>query len=330
MRLDRPIGVSLLLWPGYWSLALASAHVNIISSHSSEEVTKVVPTWPMQQLLTNPDNLHSLLPLMLKFGVGAVIMRGAGCTINDILDRDIDSKVARTRERPLASGQLTLTDAVMFLGLQLTGGLLILLTMNPFAIKLGTCSVPLVLTYPLFKRFSNWPQLMLGLTFNWGALLGWAAYTGDIAYTTILPLYLGCVSWTLVYDTIYALQDREDDRKLGLRSTALTFGSRTREYLSAFGLFTFGCWTLTGLQVFNGDLFTPYMLGTTLASSHMAYQIATVETQEYGRNEGMVDKETAEKHIAERQHARENQNARFTSNTAIGYIMFAGILLSHP
>ena len=180
------------------------------------------------------------LKLLALFGAGSIVMRGAGCTINDILDRDVDGAVERTKTRPLAANELSVQEATAFLALQLTCGLGVLTQLDLSSIALGACSVPLVLTYPLAKRFFAMPQLVLGLTFNWGALLGYSAATGGtVDYGVCLPLYGGCVAWTLLYDTLYAHQDKKDDSKLKLRSSALTIGDQnTPMFLRACGVAT--------------------------------------------------------------------------------------------
>ena len=186
-RADKQVGTLLLLWPCLWSVSLAAESGCL------------------------PDFYQ-----MGKFAVGAVVMRSAGCTINDLWDKDFDKHVERTRARPLASGQLSVPQALTFLGLQLACGLGVLVSFNTPTIILGLCSMPLVVAYPLMKRFTNWPQLVLGCTFNWGALVGWTAIAGDLSLAHTLPLYLAGVSWTLVYDTIYGYQDRKDDAKIGI------------------------------------------------------------------------------------------------------------------
>ncbi|MDJ0893616.1 MAG: 4-hydroxybenzoate octaprenyltransferase [Alphaproteobacteria bacterium] len=199
MRLDRPIGTWLLLFPGWWSIAMA---------------------W------RGWENAW----LFAAFGLGAIIMRGAGCTWNDITDRDFDGRVARTRTRPIPAGEVTVRQAYLFLGLLLLAGLAILLTFNPFAIALGAASLVLVFSYPFMKRITYWPQFVLGLAFNWGALLGWAAVDGALALPPAL-LYVAGIFWTLGYDTIYAHQDKEDDALIGVKSTALKLGPKTRPFL---------------------------------------------------------------------------------------------------
>lgn len=202
MRLDRPIGTWLLLFPCWWSIALAGQ------------------PWPD-------------LWLMALFALGATVMRGAGCTINDIADRDFDAKVARTAARPIPSGAVSLRQAFAFLVFQLLLGLTILAQLNGFAIALGLASMLLVVPYPFMKRITYWPQAWLGLTFNWGALLGWAAVTGGLAAAPVV-LYVAGWFWTLGYDTIYAHQDKEDDQLVGVKSSALALGERTRPAVFAF------------------------------------------------------------------------------------------------
>lgn len=200
-RWDRPAGTWLLLLPCWWGVALA-------------------PAWP--------DPL--LLGLM---AVGAFVMRGAGCTINDLADRDIDRRVARTRERPLAAGRLGTRTALAFTAAQMLVGLAVLVALSWPARWIAVASLPLVLAYPFMKRVTWWPQAFLGLTFNWGALVGYAAATGGLSPAALL-LYLAGIFWTLGYDTIYAHQDKEDDALVGVRSTARLFGDATPMWLWAF------------------------------------------------------------------------------------------------
>ncbi|KAF9279612.1 DEAD (Asp-Glu-Ala-Asp) box polypeptide 59 [Linnemannia elongata] len=207
-RIDKPIGTWLLFWPCAWGITMASYSAHL--------------PWT------------STLSTIGLFGVGAVIMRGAGCTINDLWDRNIDKKVERTKVRPLASGAVTPTQAVAFLGLQLGAGLAVLTQLNLYSILLGASSLSLVVTYPAMKRITYWPQVVLGLAFNWGALLGSSAMLGAANWPVALPLYASGVCWTLVYDTIYAHQDKKDDVKIGVKSTALRFGEKTPEFLAAF------------------------------------------------------------------------------------------------
>ncbi|KJS34193.1 MAG: 4-hydroxybenzoate polyprenyltransferase [Rhodospirillaceae bacterium BRH_c57] len=240
MRLDRPIGTWLLLFPCWWSIALASQG-----------------PWPD-------------LWLMALFGIGAVVMRGAGCTVNDILDRDIDGKVARTAARPLASGAITLRGALAFLGLELLIGLMVLVQLNLFSILLGVASLLLVFVYPLMKRITYWPQAWLGLTFNWGALLGWAAVRGELDWAPV-ALYAAGFFWTLGYDTIYAHQDKDDDVVIGVKSSALALGERTRPFLFITYALTIGLVAVAGLLAGLSWVFWPLL---AVAGLHLVWQAA--------------------------------------------------------
>jgi 4-hydroxybenzoate polyprenyltransferase len=214
-RLDRPIGTWLLLFPGWWGVALAG------------------PRWP--------DPL-----LLALFALGAVVMRGAGCTLNDIADRHYDGQVARTRLRPIPSGRVSVMQAAFFMAAQLAIGAAILFSLNRMSILLGLAVLGLIATYPYMKRITYWPQLFLGLNFNWGALLGWTAVTGSLGWPPVL-LYLGGIFWTLGYDTIYAHQDKEDDARIGVKSSALALGERTRPFLFLFYGSAVACWLAAGL-----------------------------------------------------------------------------------
>ncbi len=205
MRLDRP-GWELLLLPCWWGLALGQ--------------------------IASGGGLPDLWKAFL-FLIGAKIMRGAGCTLNDIVDRDIDSKVERTRMRPLPAGLISLRSAFLFLAAQLLLGLVILLQFNGLTIVTAIGSLAIVAIYPFMKRITYWPQVVLGLAFNWGALLGWTSVHNSISLAPIL-LYLGGISWTLAYDTIYAHQDKDDDALIGVKSTALRFGDATINWLAFF------------------------------------------------------------------------------------------------
>ena len=244
-RLDRPIGTWLLLFPCWWSIAFASSQ---------------------------PLSRESLI-LFATFGIGALVMRGAGCTFNDICDRDFDAQVARTRDRPLPSGQVTVRGAVVFLIVLLVAGLAILLTLNPFAITVGVASLVLVFTYPLSKRVTYWPQFVLGLAFNWGALLGWAAVRGDIGLAPVL-LYVGGIFWTLGYDTIYAHQDRRDDPAAGVKSTARRLGLDSKPWLYAFYLVAAALLAATGHAVGLGWFF---YAGLVFATAQLVWQVAAVD-----------------------------------------------------
>jgi len=204
------------------------------------------------------------------FATGAVIMRGAGCTINDMWDKDIDTKVERTKNRPLAAGDITQLDAIVFLSAQLSLGLLVLLELNLESIMLGACSLGLVTTYPLMKRVTYWPQLVLGLTFNWGALLGWCATQGTVNWNACLPLYLSGVCWTIIYDTIYAHQDKLDDLQIGIKSTALRFGENTKLWLSGFAAAMLTGLTTAGM-VCNQTI--PYYVSVGIVGAHILQQV---------------------------------------------------------
>ena len=196
MRADRPIGTWLLLWPCWWSAALAWKAAG----------TRIPDLW-----------------LLLLFAIGATVMRGAGCVYNDIADRDFDAQVARTRSRPIPSGQVSITQAAIFMVALCLIGLAVLLQFNRFAIILGMASLGIVALYPFMKRITYWPQTVLGLAFSWGALMGWAEVFGRLDAPALL-LYAASIAWTVGYDTIYAHQDKEDDALVGLKSTALKFG----------------------------------------------------------------------------------------------------------
>merc|ERR1719233_674127 len=177
----------------------------------------------------------------------AFVMRGAGCTINDMWDKNIDKAVERTRDRPITSGQVSMFDALVFLGGQLGVGLLILLQLNWYSVLLGAASMGLVVTYPVMKRFTYYPQFVLGLAFNWGALLGWSALVGSCDWSVVIPLYLAGISWTMIYDTIYAHQeDKYDDVIIGMKSTAIKFGDQTPVCLSCFATTMITCLTYCG------------------------------------------------------------------------------------
>lgn len=208
---------------------------------------------------------------MALFGAGAVIMRGAGCTINDMWDKNIDSKVQRTSTRPLVTKELTHLDALVFLSAQLGAGLLILLQLNWYSIVLGASSLGLVIIYPLMKRITNWPQLVLGMTFNWGALLGYSAIHGDVLWSACLPLYAAGVCWTVIYDTIYAHQDRVDDVIVGVKSTALRFGKDTKKWLTGFSGLMASSLLTTGLVC---DMTWPYYASVSVIIAHIGHQVS--------------------------------------------------------
>ena len=200
-------------------------------------------------------------------------MRAAGCTLNDIADRKIDAQVARTAMRPIPSGALSVRQAFAFLGLLLVFGLIVLLQFNPFAVKVGVASLVLVVIYPFMKRITHWPQAVLGLAFNWGALLGWAAVRCDIAAAPVV-LYAAGLLWTLGYDTIYAHQDKQDDLLVGVRSTALRLGERTKAWLV---LFYGGTIVLLGVAGNLVGLGVGFYAGLVAASVQLGWQIAVLD-----------------------------------------------------
>ena len=270
-RLDRPIGTWLLLFPGWWGIALASDR------------------WPDPVLL-------------LLFALGAVAMRGAGCTLNDIADRDYDGQVARTRLRPLPSGAVTVRQAVIFLLLQLAIGAAVLFSLNRTTILLGSAVLVLIATYPFMKRVTYWPQVFLGLNFNWGGLIGWTAVTGKLAAPPLL-LYLGGIFWTIGYDTIYAHQDKEDDILVGVKSSALALGSRTRPWLLVFYAAALSLWGFASQLAGLGVMF---WIGLAAAAAQLAWQAARVEI-----------------------NSPADCLAKFRSNRIVGWLMFAGIVAGH-
>jgi 4-hydroxybenzoate polyprenyltransferase len=258
-RIDRPIGTWLLLWPCWWSLALAAPHSADAARPGWAALGWLSGGWP------NPV-------LFVLFGLGALVMRAAGCTWNDIRDRDLDARVARTRSRPIAAGQVSLARAFAFMvALGLTG-LVILLGLNRFAVGLGIAALLPAFIYPFAKRFTHWPQAFLGVAFNWGALLGWAAVTGGLAAAPF-ALYVAGIGWTLGYDTIYAHQDKEDDAIVGVKSSAILLGERTRPWLAAFYIVTVAGLAAAGWLAGIGWLF---YAGLALAAAHLARQVVRV------------------------------------------------------
>ena len=272
-RWDRPIGWWLLLWPCWWSAALAAVAGD----------------------RAFPDLRHLLL-----FLVGAVAMRGAGCTYNDLIDRDIDAGVERTRFRPLPSGALRPSQALAFLVVQALVGALVLLQFNGFTILLGLASLLIVAIYPFMKRITDWPQFVLGLAFSWGALVGWSAMFGRIDTAPIL-LYLGAVLWTIAYDTIYALQDKEDDAVIGVRSTARLFGRWSRPGIAAFYASAF---ILMGASFVFADAGGFAFAGLGAAMLYATWLVVTLEPAD-----------------------PRNCLTRFRANSRIGWIIFAGLML---
>ena len=212
---------------------------------------------------------------MVLMAIGAFVMRGAGCTYNDIIDRDFDAQVTRTASRPIPSGAVSVLAAIIFLGAQCLIGLMVLLSLNSAAIWLGLSSLLLVAIYPFMKRLTYWPQAFLGLTFNWGALVGWTAVTGSLD-APALWLYFGGILWTVGYDTIYAHQDKEDDVLIGVKSSALALGPKTKTGLWWFYGGAFLCFGMAGA---SADLSWPFYLFLSAAGAHLVWQIQSLNTE---------------------------------------------------
>jgi len=269
MRLHQPVGIWLLLWPCWWSVALASR------------------------------GLPPVFTLLL-FAIGAVLMRSAGCIINDIVDRDIDKLVERTRLRPLASGELRLRQAFGLLAVLLVLALGVVALLGKVVLFWGVASLGLVVTYPFMKRISWWPQLFLGFTFNWGALMGWVAVRGEIELPALL-LYIGGIFWTLGYDTIYAHQDKVDDARIGVKSTALRLGQNTKRAVGIFYLLTTVCFALAG---WSAGANIGFFAALALAQMHFGWQVCKVD----------LDNPASCRRI-------------FVSNVMLGWIVFLGIIV---
>ncbi|MEQ6201769.1 4-hydroxybenzoate octaprenyltransferase [Sulfitobacter sp. HNIBRBA2951] len=259
-RADRPIGTWLLLLPCWWGLSLAMLY----------------------------DGQAAWFDLWIFVGcaIGAFLMRGAGCTWNDISDRKIDAQVARTRSRPLPAGQVTVTGATIWMVVQALVSFAILLSFNAAAIRLGVLALIPVAIYPFAKRFTWWPQMFLGLAFNWGALLAWTAHTGRLDAPAVV-LYLAGIAWTLFYDTIYAHQDTEDDALIGVKSTARLFGENTGKWLRRFLMATVG---LMGIAVVFSGLPSGSALALVIALAgpwamgwHMAWQLRGLDIHNSGK-----------------------------------------------
>lgn len=246
-RVDRPIGTWLLLLPCWWGLGLGGGG----------------------------DQWLSLYYAVL-FAIGAFVMRSAGCVWNDILDRNFDAKVARTSRRPIASGEISVTSACLYMAGLAGTGLIVLLQFNGLTIGIAIASLGLVALYPLMKRFTYWPQAWLGLTFNWGALVGWTAITGSLD-TPVLYLYAAGIFWTLGYDTIYAHQDKEDDIMIGVRSTALLFGAATRYWVAAFYLAALVLFIGAGLRA---GLQEVYYIGVGIAGIQFTWQVLRLNIED--------------------------------------------------
>ena len=243
IRADAPIGYWLLLWPCWLAVALTSPLTNY------------------------------MLNLLLLFLLGAIVMRGAGCIFNDIVDRHFDALVTRTQNRPIATGEVSVLRAVLFMAGLSLAGLLILLQLNNQAVFVGLCSIPLIAAYPFMKRITWWPQLWLGLTFNWGALVAWAAVRGSIDWQTFV-LYGSGIAWTLGYDTIYAHQDKVDDMLIGVKSSALWLGRHSR-----FAICVFYSLTMLGLtaSALLASLNWPAYVGLIIGGVQLAWQANSVD-----------------------------------------------------
>jgi 4-hydroxybenzoate polyprenyltransferase len=275
MRADRPVGTWLLFWPCAWSITLAAPQAG-------------------QYVLHLP-----ILYLLVLFLIGAFVMRGAGCVWNDITDRDFDARVARTASRPIPSGQVSVTAALMFLATLLLIGFLVLIQLTWAAIGLGVGSLALVAVYPFAKRFTWWPQIFLGLAINWGALMGWVAVTGSLSWAPFF-LYLAGMAWTLGYDTIYAHQDKEDDALIGVKSTALRLGTHTKAWLWGFYGAALVLLALAGLFASIGWVF---FAGLVISGFHLMRQVRDTDLE-----------------------APDECLAAFKSNRDFGAIIFAALL----
>jgi 4-hydroxybenzoate polyprenyltransferase len=240
-RLDRPIGSWLLLMPCWWSLGLAG-----MAASTAPSIRNIV-----------------------LFFIGAFAMRGAGCTWNDLVDRELDAKVERTRSRPIPSGQVTVTQAAIFLIVQALIGLAVLLQFNGFTVLMGFASLGVVAIYPFMKRITYWPQIVLGLAFSWGALMGWPAMFGRLDWAPLV-LYAGSICWVIGYDTIYAHQDREDDALIGIKSTAILFRERSKPMLAVFYSAAVVLMALAGTSADGGVYFA---IGLVAFAAHLGWQI---------------------------------------------------------
>ena len=250
-RLDRPIGSWLLLIPCWWSVGLTGIRTNHF-----------------------PSLWHIVL-----FLIGAFAMRGAGCTWNDLVDRDLDGLVERTRSRPIPSGQVTVAEATAFMMLQALIGFLVLIQFNRYTVITGICSLLVVAIYPFMKRITYWPQIVLGLAFSYGALMGWPAAFGRLDWPALV-LYAGSICWVIGYDTIYAHQDREDDLLIGIKSTALLFGEETRPMLAKFYAAAVVLIGFAGLMVGGRFIF---VLGLIGFAAHLAWQVTQLDINDPAR-----------------------------------------------
>ena len=246
LRLNKPIGIFLLFWPCAWSLAMSQWFVL---------------------------NNYLFIKYLILFFIGSIIMRSAGCVYNDIIDKKIDIKVQRTKNRLIASGKITIKTAWLVILLLLIPAFIILFQFNNFSKILGLSSGLLIITYPFMKRITFWPQLFLGFTFNWGVLLGWSVFFENLTIETII-LYMAGVFWTLGYDTIYALQDRRDDLKIKVKSTAIKFGHDLKNFLSFCYISLITLLIALGLLTDRSFL---YFVLIVIAAMHLAYQVLIIQ-----------------------------------------------------
>ncbi|MFV9875888.1 MAG: 4-hydroxybenzoate octaprenyltransferase [Rickettsiales endosymbiont of Dermacentor nuttalli] len=242
-RLHQPEGIAPLLWPGIWAITFVSHRLPSIK-------------------------------LLIVFTLGSIMMRAAGCILNDIIDKDFDSLVVRTRTRPIACGEMTVKQAFYaFSVLLLLSFILIVFTLNKYAIWVAICAIIPVTIYPFMKRITYWPQAFLGITFNWGVLVGWIAVQGEITFNTLI-LYITCIFWTLGYDTIYAHQDKTDDILIGIKSTAIRFDNGTKKWLAFF----YSCVVIgLGILGYLMQLHYIYYIGLIPIICHLYWQIATLD-----------------------------------------------------
>jgi len=246
LRLNKPIGIFLLFWPCAWSLAMTQWFI---------------------------VNNYLFIKFLILFFIGSIIMRSAGCVYNDIIDKNVDIKVQRTKKRLIASGKITIKTAWLIILLLLIPALIILFQFNNFSKILGLSSGLLIIAYPFMKRITFWPQLFLGFTFNWGVLLGWSVFFENLTIETIV-LYMAAIFWTLGYDTIYALQDRRDDLKIKIKSTAIKFGSDIKNFL--FFCYISSISFLIALGFLTNRSFVYFIL-LVIAALHLAYQVLTIK-----------------------------------------------------
>ncbi|GMT07982.1 hypothetical protein PENTCL1PPCAC_30156, partial [Pristionchus entomophagus] len=271
MRAHKPTGTLLLYWPGAWAIAAAA-----------------------------PAGSAPSVGLLALFGGGAFAMRSAGCIINDLWDRDLDREVERTRNRPLASGEVSAPQAVGLLAGLLSCSLAILCTLSTPSIIVGASSMVLVVGYPLAKRYTNWPQIVLGATFNWSVLIAWTHLMPPDQWWKVLPLYFATCLHTFIYDTIYAHQDKKDDARMGMHSTALHLGDRTRRVLGGCTVGMLGSLSLAGVAT---DQTWPYFVAVLGTCAHVGWQVASVRTEDPA-----------------------DCWSKFVSNTWLGAVLLAGII----